>query len=186
MPENSDYLYPRLAVGGYLGVFTGIAFIIGLTASAYSSADSALTSLTTSFSIDILNINKKPEEDRVKIRKRVHIGMSIVLIIVIILFKVVNNDNVVQSLFDAAKYTYGPLLGFYFAGLFTKIKVRDKMMPFVAIAAPLISYLINHYSHLFMDYKFGFELIILNGMLTVIGMWIFSSRSSENPQLALL
>ena len=180
IPEQTDYLYPKLAIGGHLGVFTGIAFIIGLTASAYSSADSALTSLTTSFSIDILNIQEKPEKDQVKIRKMVHIGMSIVLIIVILLFKLINNDNVVQSLFDAAKYTYGPLLGFFFAGLFTNIQVKDNFMPYVAIAAPILSYFINLYSVDLFAYKFGFELIILNGFLTVIGMWIFSKKGINN------
>ena len=184
IPEQTDYLYPKLAIGGYLGVFTGIAFIIGLTASAYSSADSALTSLTTSFSIDILNIEKKPKEEQVKIRKWVHIGMSLVLIIVILLFKAINNDNVIQSLFDVAKYTYGPLLGFYFAGLFTKIQVRDKFVPFVAIAAPILGFLINRYSYEMFDYKFGFELIILNGVLTVLGMWIFSKKKNKT-ELAL-
>lgn len=179
IPEQTDYLYPKLAIGGYLGVFTGIAFIIGLTASAYSSADSALTSLTTSFSIDILNIGKKPELEQVKIRKRVHIGMSIVLILVILLFKAINDDNVIQSLFDAAKYTYGPLLGFYFAGLFTKLKVKDKFIPIVAILAPVLSYILNTFSLQLFGYKFGFELIIINGFFTVMGMWILSSKSTD-------
>ncbi len=179
IPEQTDYLYPKLAIGGYLGVFTGIAFVIGLTASAYSSADSALTALTTSFSIDILGIEKKPEKDQVKIRKLVHIGMSLALIVVIILFKVINNSNVVESLFDAAKYTYGPLLGFYFAGLFTKIQVKDKYIPIVAILAPVLSYIINYTSAEYLGYQFGFELIILNGLLTVIGMWIVSKKRED-------
>ena len=179
IPEQTDYLYPKLAVGGYLGIFTGIAFVIGLTASAYSSADSALTALTTSFSIDILGIEKKAEKDQVRIRKLVHIGMSLALIVVIILFKVINNDNVVQSLFDAAKYTYGPLLGFYFAGLFTKIRVKDKYIPVVAILAPVLSYIINYRSADYLGYQFGFELIILNGLLTVIGMWIVSKKRED-------
>ena len=182
IPEQTDYLYPQLAIGGYFGVFAGIAFVIGLTASAYSSADSALTSLTTSFSIDILNVEEKPEKERVKIRKRVHIGMSLVLIIVIILFKVINNDNVVQSLFDAAKYTYGPLLGFYFAGLFTKLQVKDKFMPLVAILAPILSYAFNWYAAEFLDYNIGFELIIFNGFLTVMGMWIISKKDEVPSQ----
>ena len=182
IPEQTDYLYPKLAIGGYLGVFTGIAFVIGLTASAYSSADSALTSLTTSFSIDILNIGDRPEEEQVKTRKLVHVGMSMVLIIVIILFKVINDDNVIQSLFDAAKYTYGPLLGFYFAGLFTKIQVKDKFIPIVAILAPILSFLINRYMFQITGYQFGFELIILNGLLTVIGMWILRQK---NPHKSL-
>ena len=162
-----------------MGVFTGIAFIIGLTASAYSSADSALTSLTTSFSIDILNIGKKSENEQVKIRKRVHIGMSVVLILVILLFKAINDDNVIQSLFDAAKYTYGPLLGFYFAGLFTKLKVKDKFIPIVAIAAPILSYILNTFSLELIGYKFGFELIIINGFFTVMGMWILRSKDTD-------
>jgi Na+/proline symporter len=176
IPEQTDYLYPKLAIGGYLGVFTGIAFIIGLTASAYSSADSALTSLTTSFSIDILGIDKKPEAERVKIRKRVHIGMSIALIVVILLFKAINDDNVIQSLFDAAKYTYGPLLGFFFAGLFTKLQVKDRFIPIVAIAAPVLSYILNSYSLEYFGYQFGFELLIINGIFTVLGMWILRTK----------
>ena len=179
IPEKTDYLFPGLAVGGHLGLIAGITFIIGLTASAYSSADSALTSLTTSFSIDILNIGDKPEEEAQRIRKRVHIGMSVVLIIVILIFGLINDDSVIQSLFDAAKYTYGPLLGFYFAGLFTKFKVKDKFMPFVAIAAPVLSYILNHNSHYFTDYKFGFELIIINGLFTVLGMWVFADRKPK-------
>lgn len=179
IPEQTDYLYPKLAIGGYLGVFTGIAFIIGLTASAYSSADSALTSLTTSFSIDILNIQNKPEKEQVKIRKMVHIGMSLVLIIVILLFKAINNTNVIQSVFDAAKYTYGPLLGFFFAGLFTKMNVKDKYIPIVAIAAPVLCFLLNNYTYNITGYKFGFELIIVNGFFTVVGMWLLRTNKKE-------
>lgn len=186
IPEQTDYLYPRLAIGGYLGIVTAVAFIIGLTASAYSSADSALTSLTTSFSIDILDIKDKPVDEQVKIRKMVHIGMSIVLIIVIILFKAINNDNVVQSLFDMAKYTYGPLLGFFFTGLFTKIQVKDKYVPFVAIAAPIISYIINNYSYDVLGYKFGFELIILNGLLTVFGMWLLRTKKGSDTKIEVV
>lgn len=183
IPEQSDYLYPKLAIGGYLGITTAIAFIIGLIASAFSSADSALTALTTSFSIDILNIKDKPEEEQVKIRKKVHIGMAVVLVIVIILFRLVNNSNVIQSVFDAAKYTYGPLLGFYFVGMFTKIKVHDKMMPIVAILAPVLSYLINIVAWDYFDIKIGFELLLINGALTVLGMYIFKNNKQDQSVL---
>jgi Na+/proline symporter len=183
IPEQTDYLYPKLAIGGYLGITTAIAFLIGLIASAFSSADSALTALTTSFSIDILDIGKKPEEEQSKIRKIVHVGMAITLIIVIMLFKSINDSNVIQSLFDAAKYTYGPLLGFYFAGMFTKINVQDKMMPLVAIMAPVLSYLINIVARDYFDINIGFELLLVNGFLTVLGMFIFQDRSKEESIL---
>jgi len=183
IPEQTDYLYPKLAIGGYLGITTAIAFIIGLIASAFSSADSALTALTTSFSIDILNIKEKPEEDQLKIRKKVHIGMAVVLVIVIMLFRAINDSNVIQSLFDAAKYTYGPLLGFYFAGMFTKIKVQDKMMPLVAILAPILSYLINIVARDYFDISIGFELLLVNGFITVLGMFIFQDRSNDETIL---
>jgi Na+/proline symporter len=182
-PEQTDYLYPKLAIGGYLGITTAIAFIIGLIASAFSSADSALTALTTSFSIDILNIENKPEEDQVKIRKRVHIGMALVLVIVIMLFRTINDSNVIQSLFDAAKYTYGPLLGFYFVGMFTHIKVQDKMMPLVAIMAPILSYLINITARDYFDLNIGFELLLVNGFITVLGMFIFQDRTKDETIL---
>jgi Na+/proline symporter len=183
IPEQTDYLYPKLAIGGYLGITTAIAFIIGLIASAFSSADSALTALTTSFSIDILDIGKKTEEEQLKTRKIVHIGMAITLVIVIMLFKSINDSNVIQSLFDAAKYTYGPLLGFYFAGMFTKINVQDKMMPLVAIMAPILSYLINIVARDYFDINIGFELLLVNGFLTVLGMFIFQDRSKEESIL---
>ena len=162
---------------------TAIAFIIGLIASAFSSADSALTALTTSFSIDILDIKNKPEEEQVRIRKKVHIGMAVVLVIVIILFRLINNSNVIQAVFDAAKYTYGPLLGFYFVGMFTKIKVYDKMMPLVAILAPVLSFLINKVAWDYFDVKIGFELLLINGGLTVLGMFIFKDNKQDGSIL---
>ena len=163
---------------------TAIAFIIGLIASAFSSADSALTALTTSFSIDILDIKSKPEEEQIKIRKKVHIGMAVALVVVIILFRLINNSNVIQAVFDAAKYTYGPLLGFYFVGMFTKIKVHDKMMPLVAIMAPVLSFLINRVAWDYFDIKIGFELLLINGGLTVLGMFIFKDNKQEGSILS--
>ncbi len=111
IPAKADNLYPMLAVDGYLGATVGIFFVLGLIAAAYSSADSALTALTTSYSIDILEVDKKDEATARRIRQRVHIGMSVVLVIVIMLFKLINNDSVISQLFTAAGYTYGPLLG---------------------------------------------------------------------------
>jgi SSS family solute:Na+ symporter len=151
--------------------------MIGLVAAAYSSADSALTSLTTSFTVDILNGSKLPEKNLQRLSKRVHIGLSVVLLLVILIFKLINNQNVISAIFTAAGYTYGPLLGFYSFGLFTRYRVRDQWVPAVAIASPVISYIISDHSESwFNGYQFGFELLILNGLLTFLGMLIIRKR----------
>ena len=166
-----DELFPFLSFN-YLPLVAGLSFIIGLTAAAYSSADSALTSLTTSFYIDILG--KDPEAKDTKDRKLVHIGFSLVLVLVILVFDALNNDSVINELFKLAGYTYGPLLGFYAFGLITKLKVYDRAVPFIAILAPVITYFISANSFQWFGYNFGFELLILNGALTFIGLWILS------------
>jgi len=175
LPELSDHLFPKIALK-HLGVVAGIVFIIGLISAAYSSADSALTSLTTSFSIDILELDKKyPDNENLlkKNRQRIHMGMALIIIFVIISFEIINNQAIIQQLFTFAGYTYGPLLGFYSFGLFTKYRVHDKWVPLVAIAAPVLSFLISHFSEsLFLGYRFGFELLIINGLLTIIGLFI--------------
>jgi Na+/proline symporter len=176
IPEQSDDLFPLIATR-YLSPVVAIFFIIGLVAAAYSSADSALTSLTTSFTVDILNGSSLPEKELQRLRKMVHIGISVVLLGVILIFKLINNQNVISAIFTAAGYTYGPLLGFYSFGLFTKYKVRDRLVPVVAIASPIISYFLSRYSEtLFDGYEFGFELLILNGLLTFLGMLIIRKR----------
>lgn len=177
LPEQSDDLFPLIATRGYLNPVVTIFFMIGLVAAAYSSADSALTSLTTSFTVDILNGSKLPEKNLQRLRKRVHIGLSVVLLLVILIFKLINNQNVISAIFTAAGYTYGPLLGFYSFGLFTKYHVRDHWVPAVAIASPVISYIISgHSESWFNGYQFGFELLILNGLLTFLGMLIIRKR----------
>jgi Na+/proline symporter len=175
LPALTDHLFPTIAFKE-LGVIAGIIFIIGLISAAYSSADSALTSLTTSFSIDILELDKKYPENEVllkKNRQRVHFVMALIVIFVIILFEIINNQAIINQLFTFAGYTYGPLLGFYSFGLFTKYQVHDKWVPLVAIAAPIISFLISNYSEsLFNGYQFGFELLIINGLITITGLFI--------------
>ena len=170
---TTDHVFPNIAFN-YLGTAAGIIFIIGLVSAAYSSADSALTSLTTSFSIDILELDKKFAKDGKLLKKKrylVHIVMSIIIIFVIISFKLINNQAVISQLFTFAGYTYGPLLGLYSFGLFTKFKANDKLIPVIAIIAPILSYLISHYSsELFNGYQIGFELLIINGLLTFIGL----------------
>src|SRR5690606_2551146 len=146
---EGDQLFPVIAMSGELGFGIAVFFILGLVAAAYSSADSALTSLTTSFSIDILEIEKKHSgEKQIKIRKRVHILMSFVLLfcILILRYLIRADDSVIEKIFIFAGYTYGPLLGLYAFGLFSKWKVKDKFVPFVAILAPVLSYFISVYS----------------------------------------
>ncbi len=172
-PVSTDHVFPNIAFN-YLGTAAGIVFIIGLISAAYSSADSALTSLTTSFSIDILELDKKFKNNGKLLKKNrymVHVGMSIIIIFVILLFKLINNQAVIAQLFTFAGYTYGPLLGLYAFGLFTKLNVNDKLIPVIAIIAPIISYFISSYStELFNGYQIGFELLIINGLITFIGL----------------
>ena len=177
LPEQSDDLFPLIATRGYLSPMVSIFFIIGLVAAAYSSADSALTSLTTSFTVDIMNGSSLPEKQLQRLRKMVHIGISVVLLGVILTFKLINNQNVISAIFTAAGYTYGPLLGFYSFGLFTKYRVRDRWVPVIAIASPIISYIISSHSESwFNGYQFVFELLIMNGLLTFLGMLIIRKR----------
>ena len=172
IPAKGDDLYPFLATQGHLIPLVGLLFIIGLIAAAYSSADSALTALTTSFCIDILDIKSKPEAKRPTIRKMTHIGFSLLMVLVIILFKAINDDSVISSVFTVAGYTYGPLLGLYAFGLFTKRSVKDSLVPFICISSPVICYILNVNSITWLNgYKFGFELLILNGFITFVGLW---------------
>jgi Na+/proline symporter len=169
---HKDQLFPELATQGYFGIGVAIVFILGLIAAAYSSADSALTSLTTSFSIDILDIEKRySEKKQVVARKTIHVIMSLVLIITIILFKYVIADaTVIAKLFTFAGYTYGPLLGLYAFGLFSKWKVKDKLVPIVALATPILGYVISINSLKWFGFEFNFFILVLNGALTYLGL----------------
>lgn len=169
---QKDDLYPAIATSGELGIGVAILFVLGLIAAAYSSADSALTALTTSFSIDILDIEKKYEEQKqVRIRKQIHIGVSVVLILVMLAFKyAIEDKSVINKLFEFAGYTYGPLLALYAFGLFTKWQVRDKWVPWIAVASPILSYLISINSLAWFGFEFGFFILILNGFLTFLGL----------------
>ncbi len=173
LPDKADLVFPYIAID-HLGVAAGIIFIIGLLSAAYSSADSALTALTTSFSIDILKLDKKYQDNPEALKKsrmKVHTLMSLTVVLTIIAFKIINNESVIAQLFTFAGYTYGPLLGMYSFGLFTKYNVKDKFVPYLAILSPVISYLIKLYSpQLFGGYQMGFELLLVNGIITFIGL----------------
>lgn len=174
LPKRSDDLFPVVAIN-HLGTLAGLVFFIGLISAAYPSADGALTSLTTSFSIDILGIDKNSnltEAEKKKIRYKVHVAFAVLLLFVIIIFRAINDRAVIDKLFTVAGYTYGPLLGLYAFGLFTKYKVKDKFVPYIAVASPVICYFVSEYSEkLFNGYKIGFELLILNGIITFIGLF---------------
>jgi Na+/proline symporter len=164
-PDNADMLFPNIALNSGLPIYVGILFIIGIIAAAYSSADSALTSLTTAFCVDIIEFEKQDADQQIKTRKIVHLFMSLVLLGVILVFNAINDQSVIKSLFTVAGYTYGPLLGMFSFGLFTKYKVRDNLVPIICILSPVICYVLNLYI------PFGFELLILNGLITFIGMY---------------
>lgn len=177
LPQRSDDLFPTLAMK-FLGPFAGLTFIIGLISAAYPSADGALTSLTTSFSIDFLGLNKRQDLDekrKRRIRYSVHISFALLLLAVIVVFRAINDRAVIDKLFTVAGYTYGPLLGLFSFGLFHKQRVKDTLVPFVAALSPVICFFLSEYSEqLLFGYKFGFELLIVNGLFTYLGLWIVS------------
>jgi len=179
IPDSTDNLFPTIALK-YLGVGSGIIFIIGLIAAAYSSADSALTSLTTSFSIDFLGLDNKnhlSEKQKIKHRTIVHICISTMVLIIIVLYRLINDRAIIDELFTIAGYTYGPLLGLFSFGLFTRIEIKDKWVPVIAIMSPLLCYLLSVNSETLLNgYKFGFELLILNAFLTFAGLLIVNKR----------
>lgn len=177
---KTDLLFPEVALNSGLGLGIGIVFILGLIAAAYSSADSALTSLTTSYCVDFLNIEKKPKELQKGIRKRVHIWMSVLLIVVIIIFRYVLEDNVISSLLQVASYTYGPLLGLFAFGIFTRFQIKDQYVWLIAIFSVVLSYILNTYSQQWLaGYIFGFELLAVNGLLTFTGLLLVRKSTAE-------
>jgi SSS family solute:Na+ symporter len=169
---HKDELFPIIATKGTLGLATAIFFLLGLIAAAYSSADSALTSLTTSFSIDILEIDKKKDKTaQEKTRKKVHVIFSFVLIATILVFKYFIADaSVIAKIFTFAGYTYGPLLGLYTFGLFTKYNLKDKIVPVICLTAPILTYVISYYSKEKFGFDFGFFVLVLNGFITFLGL----------------
>lgn len=163
-----------------LGFIVGILFIIGLIASAYSAAGSALTALTTSFTVDILNAQKKGEAALSKIRKHVHIGMAVVMGAVIFVFNLLNNTSVIDAIYTLASYTYGPILGLFAFGIFTKKQVNDKYIPLAAIASPVLCYILQRNSEAwFNGYQISYELLIINALFTFLGLCLLIKRQGK-------
>ena len=173
--EKSDELFPLIATGGYLPVVVGILFIVGLTASAYSAAGSALTALTTSFTVDILGIKGKTEAEVARLRRRVHAGMAVLMGIVIVAINLLNNTSVINAVYTLASYTYGPILGLFAFGIFCRRRVRDRYIPLVALASPALCYVLQRNSEAwFGGYQFSYELLIFNALFTCLGLWMVS------------
>lgn len=177
-PAKSDQLFPMIATGNYFPAIVGILFIIGLISSAYSAAGSALTALTTSFTVDILGAKDKTESVLVKIRKRVHVGMAVVMGIVIFVFNMLNNTSVIDAVYILASYTYGPILGLFAFGIFTKKQVYDRYIPLVAIASPILCFILQKNSEAwFNGYQFSYELLIFNALFTFIGLCLLIKKN---------
>ena len=180
LPAINDDILPMFATEGHLGQSVLVLFTIGIIAAAFSNSDSALTSMTTSFCIDILNTDKDPEEVALRKRRRVHLVMSVVLVAFICFFRLVNNQSIIDAIYVIASYTYGPLLGMFAFGLFTRWNTRDKWVPYIAVASPLICYALNWAVSRYTPYRFGYELLILNGMLTFAGMTAGARRPARS------
>jgi len=171
--RRTDLLFPMVAVKSGLGLPLAMVFILGIIAAAYSSADSALTSLTTSYCVDFLEIEKKEKSIQKSLRKKVHIAVSIILVFVVVIFNTILERDVITGLFTIASYTYGPLLGLFFFGIFTKYNVKENYVLLVCIISVVLCYFLNDYSAILLDgYQFSFELLGLNGLFTFFGLYL--------------
>jgi len=177
IPAKTDELYPMLALGGQFGTLAAVTFLLGIIAASYASSDSALTALTTSFCIDFLSIEKFKEEKRTKIKHRVHLGFSLLFFVVIGLFHLFNNQELIAAVFNLAGYTYGPLLGLFSFGLFTKKQVRDKLVPLVCVSSPLLTFVLETQSQSLFG-GFGFAKLILNGSICFLLLWLIREKKT--------
>jgi Na+/proline symporter len=174
LPAASDELFPMLA-HTELGLAVGVFFLLGITASSYASADSALTGLTTSFCIDFLDFKNKTEKQKKRQKFMVHLGFSLLFLLIIVIFREINERSVIDAVLNIAGYTYGPLLGLFSFGLFTRLKVRDKLVPVICVISPILSYVISlNSADWFGGYKIGLEILIINGLITFLGLWLIS------------
>ncbi len=179
IPASTDELFPSLAFSKF-SLLVGIFFLLGIIASSYASADSALAGLTTSFCIDFLNFKDKPESVKQRQKFFVHLGFSLLFLVIIVIFREVNERSVIDAVLNVAGYTYGPLLGLFTFGLFTKFQVKDRLVPIVCVLSPVLSYIISLNSEAwFGGYRFGIEILILNGMITFLGLLLVSKRGER-------
>lgn len=181
---TGDALFPAVATSQYLPAIVGVLFVVGLFSAAYSAAGSALTALTTSFTLDILDADKKKANDPngtslTKTRKTVHVFMALLMAVVIYVFGLLNNTSVIDAVYVLASYTYGPILGMFAFGIIVKAKTKDKYVPLVAIVSPILCFILQENSETwFNGYKFSYELLILNALFTFIGLCLLISRNN--------
>ena len=171
---DTDTLFPNLAIN-HLGLITGISFLLGIIAASFSSVDSALTALTTSFTYDFLDMSNKSGEEKKKLKNLVLFGFSLVVFLIIMIFSGSRGD-VISLIFNVAGYTYGPLLGLYLFGMFTSVSVKDKWVPFVCVAAPLLTYALSLYLKKSINFDFGFISIAVNGLFTILGLALIQQK----------
>lgn len=174
LPSSGDELLPMFAATGMLGTTVVVLFTIGVVAASFSSADSAMTALTTSFCVDICG--RHGDE---RLRKRVHLGMALMFVLLILLFRLINSTSVIDAIYVLCSYTYGPLLGLFAFGLCTKRAVNDRMVPYIAVLSPLLCFGIDSLTTHVFNYKFGYELLMLNGLITFAGLYLSKVRQTQ-------
>ena len=179
-PEKSDELFAMIATGGYFPIVVGILFIVGLISSAYATAGSALTALTTSFTLDILGVEGKSEDEVRRLRKKVHFGMMVAMGVVVFVFGMLNNKTVIDAVYTLASYTYGPIVGMFTFGIVMKHRVRDKFIPIVAFVSPVLCFVVQQNSERwFNGYQFSYELLLINALFTFLGLWALAVRKKK-------
>lgn len=176
LPNNTDEILPYLATE-YLGLPVLICFTVGIIAASFSNADSALASLTTSVCVDLLKVNKKDKKHAEKMRTRVHLFMSLIFIFTILLIDYIGQNNILDTIYKAASYTYGPLLGLFFVGLFTKWIPFDKYVPYICVMSPILSFVLEFILKTFCSYSVGYEILLFNGILTIFGLHLISLKN---------
>ena len=178
LPVKGDDLYPTLATGGLLPPIVSLLFTLGIIAATFSSADSALTALTTSFTLDILGHSTEGDAAR-RTRNWVHVGLSVLMLLLILGFRWLNEGSVISALFTAVSYLYGPLLGFFAVGLFSRWQIYDRLAPLAALCGPLLSYALREYLKWRWGYSMGYELLVLNGGLTALALLAIRKPAHE-------
>ena len=178
MPEKTDELFGLVASHGSMPVVVGVVFVLGLVSAAYSAAGSALTSLTTSFTVDILGASSRPESRLTVVRRVVHLAMSVVMGLVIIVFYYISDSDAISAVYTLASYTYGPILGLFLFGLAVRLQVRDCLVPVVCVAAPVACYFVQHGLLQCCGYVMSFELLLLNAAVTFVGLLALSKKGN--------
>lgn len=179
IPEKGDALLTSFVASGELGLVVSACFAVGVVAAAFSSVDSAMTAITTTLCVDILGVERRKSDAGEKLRRYVHVAVALLFVLCVLLFELFNDTGLLDAIYTLVGYTYGPLLGMFTFGMFTKRKVRDVAVPYISILSPILSLLLSYLFDTLCGYKFGYELLMINGMLVFMGMWMFSESSRK-------